>query len=89
MVPELEGEKDPKRARMVLSKGREVIRLGCSRLSGDAARATNREESGNLNRVDRVHREYDTDWVTRESWSNWDGYLGRRADWVTRDSRGN
>jgi hypothetical protein len=52
MVLESEDEKDPKRACMVLSKGHEVIRLGYSRLSGDAARVADRgEESGNPNRV--------------------------------------
>jgi hypothetical protein len=55
-------EKDPKRTRMVLSKGREVVGLGYSRLAGDAARIVDRGgESGSPNRVDRVHWEYDTD----------------------------
>jgi hypothetical protein len=39
-----------------------VVRPGYSRLSGDVARVADRGgESGNPNRVDRVHREYDTD----------------------------
>jgi hypothetical protein len=60
-VLESEDEKDPKRSRMVLSKGHEVVRPSYSRLSGDAARAGDRgEESGILNWVGRVHREYDT-----------------------------
>jgi hypothetical protein len=60
-VPESEDEKDPKRTRRVLSKGREVVGLGYSRLSGDAARVADRGgESGNPNWVDRVHQEYDT-----------------------------
>jgi hypothetical protein len=51
-VPESEDEKDPKRARMVLSKGHEVAGLGYSRLSGDAARVVDRgEESSNPNRL--------------------------------------
>jgi hypothetical protein len=51
MIPESEDEKDPKRAHMVLFNCREVVRLGYSRLSMDAARATDRgEESGNLSR---------------------------------------
>jgi hypothetical protein len=84
---------DPKKTRMVLSKGHEVVGPSYSRLSGDAARVMNRgEESGNPNFVDRVHREYDTDrqtdWVTQDSQGNRDGYSGRRADWVTQDSRG-
>jgi hypothetical protein len=58
-VPESEGEKDPKRTHMVLSKGHEVVELGYSRLLGDATKATDRgEESGNPN---WVGREYDTD----------------------------
>jgi hypothetical protein len=90
-VPESENEKDPKRARMVLSKGREVVRWGYSRLSGDDARVTGRgEESGNPN---RVHREYNTDRqtdrLTRDSWGNQDRYSGRWVDYVTQDSRGN
>jgi hypothetical protein len=61
-VSESEIEKDPKRACMVLSKGREVIGPSYSRLSGDAARATDRgEELGNL---------------SRDSWGNWDVYSG-------------
>jgi hypothetical protein len=82
IVPELEDEKDPKRACMVLSKGYEVVRPGYSRLSKDAARVTDRgEESGNPNRVDQVHWEYDTDWwtdrVTRDSRGKRDGYSGQ------------
>jgi hypothetical protein len=41
-VPESEDEMDPKRTCRVLSKGHEVVRLGYSRLSGDAARVTDR-----------------------------------------------
>jgi hypothetical protein len=60
---------------MVLSKGREVVGPGYSRMSGDAARAADRGEgSGNHNCVGQVHWEYDTDWC---------------IDSVTRDSRGN
>jgi hypothetical protein len=51
--PESEDEKDPKRAHMVLSKEREVVGPGYSRLSRDAARVTDRgQDSGNPNRVD-------------------------------------
>jgi hypothetical protein len=61
MVPESEDEKDPKRTRRVVYKGREVVGPGYSRLSRDAARvACSGGESGNPNRVDQVHREYDT-----------------------------
>jgi hypothetical protein len=79
---------------MVLSKGREVVRTGYSRLLGEAARVMDKgEEWGNPNRIDQVHREYDTDWrtdrVTRDNWGNRDRYLCRREDQVTQDSRGN
>jgi hypothetical protein len=79
---------------MVLSKGREVVGPGYSSLLGDVARVMNGGgESCNHNRVDRVHREYDTDrrtdQVIRDSRGSLDGYSGRRIDWVTRDSRGN
>jgi hypothetical protein len=54
MGPKSRDERDLKRACMVLSKGCEVVRMGYSRLSGDAARAADRgEESGNPNRVGR------------------------------------
>jgi hypothetical protein len=60
-VLESEDEKNLKRTGKVLSNGREVIRLGYSRLSGGAARVADRGgESGNLNQVDWIHREYDT-----------------------------
>jgi hypothetical protein len=93
-VLESEDGKDMKRTHMVLSKDHEVVGPGYSRLSGDATRVTDRgRESGNPNRVDRVHREYDTDrridWVTRDSRGNQDGYSGRQIDWVTQDSWGN
>jgi hypothetical protein len=80
-VPESEDEKDPKRTRKVFSKGCGVVGLGYSRLSGDAARVTDRGgESSNPNQVDRVHREYDTDRrtnrATQDSRGNWDGGSG-------------
>jgi hypothetical protein len=75
MVPESKDEKDPWRTRRVLSKGRKVVGPGYSRLSGDAAKVTDRGGgSGNPNWVDRVHWEYDTD---------------QQTYWVTPDSRGN
>jgi transketolase N-terminal domain/subunit len=49
---EPEDEKDPKRARVVLSKGREVVGLGYSRLIDAAAKVTDmKENSGNHNQV--------------------------------------
>jgi hypothetical protein len=76
---------------MVLSKGCEVVGPGCSRLSGDATRVTDR--GGELGSPNRVDQEYDTDrWidqVTQDCRGNRDGYSGQWADWVTRDSWGN
>jgi hypothetical protein len=93
-VPESEDEKDPKRTRMVLSKGPKVVRPGYSRLSGDAARVTDRGgEFGNPNWVDQVRWEYNTDGqtdqVTQDSRGNQDGYSDQWVDQVTRDSQGN
>jgi hypothetical protein len=54
-VPESEEEKDPKRTCMVLSKGREVVGLGYSRLLGDATRVPDKGgESAKSNWVDRI-----------------------------------
>jgi hypothetical protein len=79
---------------MVLSKGCEVVGLGYSRLSGDAARVVDRgRESDNPNRVGRVRQEYDTDrwtdWVTRGGRGIRDGGSGQQADRVTRVSQHN
>jgi hypothetical protein len=55
MVSESEDENDLKRTRMVLSMDRQVVGLGYSRLSGDAARVADRgRESDNPNWVGRV-----------------------------------
>jgi hypothetical protein len=94
IVPESEDEKDPKKTHTVLSKGCKVVGSGYSRLSGDAARATDRgEELGNLSQVGRVCQEYDMDRrIDRVTWDNRgnrDRYSIRWMDWVTRDSRGN
>jgi hypothetical protein len=74
-VSKLENEKDPKKAQMVLSKGRKVVKPGYSRLLGDVVRVTDRgEELGNPNWIVRVHRRYDTnrwiDRVTQDRWGN-------------------
>jgi hypothetical protein len=50
-----EDEKDPKRAHVVLSQGREVVGPGYSKLSSAATMETNKgRRSDNLNRVTRV-----------------------------------
>jgi hypothetical protein len=54
MAMEPEDEKDPKRARVVLSKGREVVGPGHSRLIGAAAKITDMGvNSGNSSRVNQ------------------------------------
>jgi hypothetical protein len=57
MATEPEDRKDLKIARVVLSKGREVVGLGYSRVTGVATKGTDkRENSGNHSRVDRVSK---------------------------------
>jgi hypothetical protein len=52
MATEPEGEKDSRRACVVLSKGCVVVRPGYSRLTGAAAKVTDRGENlGNPNQV--------------------------------------
>jgi hypothetical protein len=77
MATELEDEKDPKRARVVLSKGHEVVGPGYLTLIGAAAKVTDRgENSGNPSRVN---------WVSKTELH----YLSRvsrvgRVSWVSR-----
>jgi transketolase N-terminal domain/subunit len=55
MATEPKDRKDPKRARVVLSKGHEVVGLGYSRLTGAATKVTDMgENSGNPSRVNPV-----------------------------------
>jgi hypothetical protein len=62
MAPEPDDRKDPKRARVVLSMGREVVRLGYSRVTGVAAKVTvKRENLGNHSRLNRVRQNSNTD----------------------------
>jgi hypothetical protein len=74
-VTELRDEKDPKRARVVLSKGHEVVELGYSRLSSAAAEAMHKGENlGNLNRVSNTEQRYrsrvnQTDRVSQICWT--------------------
>jgi hypothetical protein len=59
---EPEDDMDPKRARVVLSKGREVVELGYSMLTGVAAKVMGRgEHSGNPSRVSRVSQDNSMD----------------------------
>jgi very-short-patch-repair endonuclease len=56
-APGPEDRKDPKRARVVLSKGHEVVRLGNSRVIGVAAKVMNKKEnSGNHGWVNRISK---------------------------------
>jgi hypothetical protein len=69
-----------------------VVGPGYSRLSGDAARVTDRGgELSNPNQVDRVCRDYDMDqWrdrVTQDIRGNRDSGSGQQADQVTRVGR--
>jgi hypothetical protein len=62
MATESEDEKDLKRARVVLSKGHEVVRAGYSRLTSAAAKVMDRGENlENPNRVSRVSQDNNTD----------------------------
>jgi hypothetical protein len=62
-------EKDPKRARVVLSKGHVVVGLGYSRLTGAATKVTDRgENSGNPSRISQDNgTDRQTDQVSRVS----------------------
>jgi transketolase N-terminal domain/subunit len=52
-------EKDPKRARVVLSKGHEVVGTGDSRMTCAAAMVMDRgENSGNHSRVSKTEQHY-------------------------------
>jgi hypothetical protein len=67
---ESEDEKDSKRGRVVLSKGRQVVGPGYSRLTGAAAKLTDRGENlGNPSRVNRVSKmeQHYPSWVSRVS----------------------
>jgi hypothetical protein len=54
MAPEPEDKRDPKRARVVLSKGCEVVGPGYSMVTGVVAKVT--DKSGNSDNHDRVNR---------------------------------
>jgi hypothetical protein len=87
---ELDNEKDPKRARVVLSKGHEVVRPGYLRLIGAAAKVTDRgENSGNPSRVNRVSKteQHYPSGVSRVGRVSQNSSTDRRADRVNRVSR--
>jgi hypothetical protein len=80
---EPEDEKDLKRARVVLSKGREVVGPGYSRLTSDAATVTDRGENlGNpslVNWVSKTKQHY----PSRVSQVSQDNSMDRQADRVS------
>jgi hypothetical protein len=97
MAPILEDRRDPKRACVVLSKGREVVWPGYSRVTDVATKVTNmRENSGNhdwVNRVGKTEQHYPSR-VNRVSPNNnmdrridgvsQNSYMDRQVDWVGR-----
>jgi hypothetical protein len=87
---EPEDEKDPKRARVVLSKGCEVVRLDYSRLIGAAIEVTGRGENpGNSSRVNRVSK-MGQHYMCRVSRVNQNNSMDWQADqvgWVSQNSR--
>jgi hypothetical protein len=86
MAPVLEDRRDPKRARVVLSKGREVVWPGYSRVTDVATKVTNkRENSGNhdwVNRVGKTEQHYPSR-VNRVSPNN---NMDRRIDGVSQNN---
>jgi hypothetical protein len=70
MAPEPEDRKDPKRARVVMSKGHEVVGPGYSRVTGVARKITDKKENlGNHSRVNQVSNteQHYPSWVNRVS----------------------
>jgi hypothetical protein len=83
-APEPEDRKDPKRARVVLSKDREVVGLGYSRVIGVAARVIDKRENlGNHDRVSKTEQHYPS-WVNRV---NQNSNMDRQADRVGQATR--
>jgi hypothetical protein len=89
-VAEPGDEKDPKRARVVLSKGHEVVGLGYSRLSGAAAEVMHKGENlRNPNQVNRVSKTEQcylswVNWTNRVSQIGWDSILDQQTDQISR-----
>jgi hypothetical protein len=84
---EPEDRKDTKRARVVLSKGREVVGSGYSRVSGVAAKVTDKKEnSGNHGRVKRVSK-IEQHYMSRVNRVSQNSNTDWQADWVGRVTR--
>jgi hypothetical protein len=87
MALEPEDRKDPKRARVVLSKGHEVVGAGYSRVSGVAAKVTDKKEnSGNHGRVKRVSK-IEQHYLSRVNRVSQNSNTDWQADWVGRVTR--
>jgi hypothetical protein len=89
MAPESEGWKGPKRARAVLSKGHEVVRLGYSRVTGVATKVMDKKEnSGNQDWVDQVSKmeQHYPSWVDQVSQNSNTDRLVDRVGQATRVS---
>jgi hypothetical protein len=79
-------KKDLKRARILVSKGHEVVRPSNSRLTGAAGKVTDMGENlGNHSRVNQVSKmeQHYLSWVSRVSQGN---NTDRQADWVSQNS---
>jgi hypothetical protein len=80
-------DEDPKRARVVLSKGLEVVEPGYSRLTGAAAKVMNRaKNSSNPSWVNWVSKTEQHN-PSRVSWVSQNSSMDRRADRVNRVSQ--
>jgi hypothetical protein len=79
-------ENDPKRAHVVLSKGREVVGSGYLRLIGTTAKVMDMGENlGNPSRVNRVSK-MEQHYPSRISWVSQDNSIDRQADRVSQNS---
>jgi hypothetical protein len=86
MALEQEDRKDPKRARVVQSKGHEVVRPGYSRVTGVIVKITDkRENSGNHGRVNRVSKT-EQHYPSRVNRVSQNSSTDRRTDRVSQNS---
>jgi hypothetical protein len=83
--------KDLKRAHLVLSKSREVVGLGYSRVAGVAAKVTDKRENlgnhGRVNQVSKTEQHYlsRVNWVSQNSNTDRQAIgLGQTAAWIDR-----
>jgi hypothetical protein len=86
-APKPENRKDLKRACVVLSKGREVVGLGYSRVTGVAVEVTDKKEnSGNHGRVNRVSKT-EQHYLSRVNRVSQNSNMDRQADRVGQVTR--